>query len=128
MQGNHHYFSSSDFSEYFSRYYKFNWPFPFEDAYIYDKAANTYRVSPIFERYHRNISYWGVQRPFLERFPELAQDIICFDGPNPINLGGARAVMMENRHSETGSSEKSYSGVFTEGELTELFNDYPRTA
>lgn len=128
MQGNHHYFSSSDFSEYFSRYYKFNWPFPFEDAYVYDKAANTYRVSPIFERYHRNISYWGVQRPFLERFPELTHDIICLDSPNPRNLGGARAVMMENGYADIASFEKLHSGIFLEGELAELFNDYPQLA
>jgi Domain of unknown function (DUF3425) len=129
VEGNHQYFSTNDFSDYFSRYYKFNWPFPFEDAYVYDRAANTYRISPIFERYHRNISYWGVQRPFLERFPELVHDIICVDpSPCPVNMGGGRAAPMANGAAEAAALDKIYSGIFTEGEFTELFNDYPRVA
>jgi hypothetical protein len=128
VEGNHNYFAINDFAEYFRRYYKFNWPFPFEDAYVYDRAANTYRISPIFERYHRNISYWGVQKPFLERFPELVNDIICHNerSPSPMIPGVTRieSVPVDT----TAAMDKMLSGIFTEGELMELFNEYPQIA
>lgn len=128
MEGNHNYFATKDFSEYFRRYYKFNWPFSLEDSYIYDRDANTYRLSPIFERYHRNITYWGMQKPFLERFPELVNDIMGNSeaSQRPRSPGVARneGVSVE----AAAAMDRVFSGVFTEGELTELFNDYPHVA
>lgn len=128
MEGNHNYFVTKDFSEYFRRYYKFNWPFSLEDSYIYDRDANTYRLSPIFERYHRNITYWGVQKPFLERFPELVNDIMgnseASQRPRSPGVTRNEGVSVE----AAAAMDRMFSGVFTEGELTELFNDYPQVA
>lgn len=127
IANDHDYFApTSDFSDSFRRNYKFNWPFPFEDAYVYDRQANTYRISPIFERYHKNIRYWGVQKPFFERFPELVHDIVCHDDDDgPVPRIQAVDTMAEGGGS---TADKIFSGMFTEGELTELFNDYPQLA
>jgi hypothetical protein len=94
---------------------------------MYDRAANTYRISPIFERYHRNISYWGVQKPFLERFPELVHDFMCHNeaSSSPSNPRPTRIEPVENGFREGATADKIFSGLFTEGEFTELFNDYP---
>ena len=128
VDGNHNYFATNDFSEYFRRYYKFNWPFSFEDTYIYDRAANTYRISPIFERYHRNITYWGVQKPFLDRFPELVSDIMgnneASQRPRSLEVTRDEGVSVE----AAAAMDRIFSSVFTDGEMTELFNDYPHLA
>jgi hypothetical protein len=131
VTSDHDYFATSDFSDYFRRFYKFNWPFAFEDTYIHDIHTNTYRVSPIFQLYHENISYWGVQMPFFKRFPELAQDII----PRHDNTPSAtmERIQTSGKVPESGhlvgKADISMSDMFAQGDLLEeLFNGYPNVS
>lgn len=74
----HHseYFGTSDFALYFQRYFKFNWPFSFDDTYRYCSKSKTYHASPLFKQYHINLRSWVIDTAFFERFPELAEDIL----------------------------------------------------
>lgn len=119
IDNNHSYFATSDFGAHFSRYYKFHWPYSFEDTYVYDSAADTYRITPIFERYHRNIKYWGVEKPFLERFPELVHDITVCDSPE------SSLDNMEYGSGDTAADNRAFADSFIGGDISELFNDFP---
>ncbi|KFY32592.1 hypothetical protein V493_00061 [Pseudogymnoascus sp. VKM F-4281 (FW-2241)] len=128
MENNHSYFDTSEFSTYFRRHYKFAWPFSFEDSYIYDKESNTYQISPIFARYHHDIKYWGVERPFLERFPELAGDITLIDTEmdafrqQPLQSTG----YVESASEDGTTPDVPFSANFTDGEIAELFDTFPQ--
>lgn len=37
-------------------------------------------MSPLFERYFSDLQYWGMERAFFERFPELRGDMAGYDG------------------------------------------------
>jgi len=59
----------------YSQYLKFDWPFSFEDTFFFDEMAQAYYPSPLFERYHRDLRFWGVTEKFYETFPEMMVDI-----------------------------------------------------
>ncbi|KFY16441.1 hypothetical protein V492_01327 [Pseudogymnoascus sp. VKM F-4246] len=128
IDSNHGYFATGDFSAYFRRHYKFSWPYSFQDTYVYDRDSNTYRLSPMFAQYHSNIKYWGVERPFLEKFPELAGDITLIENEMP--------VFNQQPHQSTGFVESPpedattpdilFSAGFTDGEIAELFDSFPQ--
>lgn len=59
----------------YSRYLQFDWPFAFEDAFFFDEVTERWYPSPMFERYHKDLSCWSVREEFYERFPELRGDI-----------------------------------------------------
>ncbi|KFY72045.1 hypothetical protein V499_07814 [Pseudogymnoascus sp. VKM F-103] len=128
IDSNHNYFATGDFSAYFRRHYKFSWPFSFEDTYVYDGASNTYQMSPIFARYHRDLKYWGVERPFLEKFPELAGDITLIDTemnifhPQPLQSMG----YIESPPEDATTPDILFSAGFTDGEIAELFDNFPQ--
>lgn len=129
IDSNHSYFATSDFSAYFRRHYKFSWPYSFEDTYVFDRELNTYQMSPMFARYHRNIKYWGVERPFLEKFPELAGDITLIDSeidtfqyPQPMQAMG----YVESPPEDATTPDILFSAGFTDGEIAELFDNFPQ--
>lgn len=59
----------------YSRYLKFDWPFAFEDAFVYDEATGYYYPNPLFERDHGDLGHWSVREEFYEKFPEMRTDI-----------------------------------------------------
>ncbi|CZR67335.1 uncharacterized protein PAC_17234 [Phialocephala subalpina] len=129
VETHHDYFTTSDFSIYFRNYYKFSWPFPFEDTYIYCKDTNTYQLSPVFERYHRDLKYWGVEKPFLEKFPELAQDIsLCLSDADPLYPVFHELGVIGDVHEDNSNADGASSDGFTELAMAELFDNYPQVA
>lgn len=73
----HHaqYFQTTDFSEAYRKHFKFSWPFSFEDTYQYDERSDTYRLSPLFEEYHRNLKSWRFEEIFFKKYPELLEAV-----------------------------------------------------
>lgn len=127
VEANLQYFATRDFSIYFRRHYKFSWPFSFEDAYIYCKDSNNYRLSPIFERYHRDLKNWGVEKPFLQKFPELAQDIsLCHSDADPSYPLFHRIGVVIDIHEDAANAGRRFSVGLTEPEIMGLFNEYPQ--
>ncbi|KFY46513.1 hypothetical protein V495_02409 [Pseudogymnoascus sp. VKM F-4514 (FW-929)] len=130
IDSNHSYFTTGDFSAYFRRHYKFSWPYSFEDTYVFNRETNTYQMSPMFARYHRNIKYWGVERPFLEKFPELAGDITLIDSEmdafhqqqQPLQTMG----YVESPPEDATTPDILFSAGFTDGEIAELFDNFPQ--
>ncbi|OCL08568.1 hypothetical protein AOQ84DRAFT_406547 [Glonium stellatum] len=68
-------FQTEDMSRCYSQYLKFDWPFSFEDTFFFDETTQCYYPSPLFERYHRDLRFWGVTEKFYESFPEMMVDI-----------------------------------------------------
>ncbi|KAF2691442.1 hypothetical protein K458DRAFT_425405 [Lentithecium fluviatile CBS 122367] len=67
--------TSSDLSHCYSHYLRFDWPFSFEDTFFYDDDSNAWYPSPLFERYHSDLRYWGFREQFYDRFPEIRGDV-----------------------------------------------------
>ncbi|KFZ13384.1 hypothetical protein V502_06634 [Pseudogymnoascus sp. VKM F-4520 (FW-2644)] len=128
IDSNHSYFATSDFSAYFRRHYKFSWPYSFEDTYVHNKESNTYQMSPMFARYHCNIKYWGVERPFLEKFPELAGDITLIDSNMDVFHQQPLQTMgyVESPPEDATTPDILFSAGFTDGEIAELFDNFPQ--
>lgn len=128
IDSNHSYFATSDFSAYFRRHYKFSWPYSFEDTYVHNRESNTYQMSPMFARYHRNIKYWGVERPFLEKFPELAGDITLIDSNMDVFQQQPLQTMgyVESPPEDATTPDILFSAGFTDGEIAELFDNFPQ--
>ena len=61
----------ADFSVAYQHHFRFSWPFTFDDAYLYSPETGEYSISPMFERYHSDLKYWGVEPVFFEKFPEF---------------------------------------------------------
>ncbi|OCK78702.1 hypothetical protein K432DRAFT_257390, partial [Lepidopterella palustris CBS 459.81] len=68
-------YSTEEFSLAFQSSFHFKWPFSFEDTYMFDDELDQYAPTPLFERYHKDLRSWKMDRSFLERFPDLAYDI-----------------------------------------------------
>ncbi|KFY58294.1 hypothetical protein V496_06201 [Pseudogymnoascus sp. VKM F-4515 (FW-2607)] len=128
IENNHSYFATGDFSAYFRRHYKFSWPYSFEDTYVYNKESNMYQMSPLFARYHRDIKYWGVERPFLEKFPELAGDITLIEsGMNAFHQQPLQPMgYVESPPEDATTPDILFSAGFTDGEIAELFDNFPQ--
>lgn len=82
----------------------------------------------MFARYHSNIKYWGVERPFLEKFPELAGDITPIDtetgalNRQPLQPMG----YVESPPEDATTPDILFSAGFTDGEIAELFDNFPQ--
>ncbi|KAK1909307.1 hypothetical protein P3342_011386 [Pyrenophora teres f. teres] len=68
-------FQSTALSRAYSRHLHFAWPFSFEDAFFQDARTGEYYPSPLFERYHGDLTFWGVKEGFYDTFPEMRSDI-----------------------------------------------------
>jgi len=68
-------FQNTDLSCCYSRYLRFDWPFPIEDAFFLDDSSGNHYPSPLFERYHGDLKYWSVDEKFFDTFPEMRGDI-----------------------------------------------------
>jgi len=68
-------FQSTALSRAYSRHLHFAWPFSFEDAFFQDARTGEYYASPLFERYHGDLTFWGVKESFYDAFPEMRSDI-----------------------------------------------------
>jgi hypothetical protein len=82
----------------------------------------------MFTRYHRDLKYWGVERPFLEKFPELAGDITLIDNEMntfyqqpPQSMG-----FIESPPEDATTPDILFSAGFTDGEIAELFDNFPQ--
>jgi hypothetical protein len=81
----HHaqYFQTTDFSEAYRKHFKFSWPFSFEDTYHYDERTDTYRLSPLFEKYHRDLKNWRFEESFFKKYPELLEAVQYVEADPP---------------------------------------------
>jgi len=86
------YFASGDFSFAYRKSFKFNWPFPFEDTFVEDEMTGAYHISPLFQRYHRDLTNWGMERTFFQRYPELTDDIAPFEAEKDLFTHNAANV------------------------------------
>ena len=83
----------------------------------------------MFERYYQDLKYWGVEKPFLERFPELAQDIsLCLNDADPLYPIFHRLGVMDDFREDVAIREGASSDGFTELAMAELFEDCPQAA
>jgi hypothetical protein len=78
VRHHNYYFATSEFSVHYRQHFKFSWPFSFDDTYRYDPSTNTYRISPLFERYHRDMRCWSLEKVCFEKFPELIGEISVY--------------------------------------------------
>jgi hypothetical protein len=78
VRHHNYYFADSEFSVQYRQHFKFSWPFGFDDTYYYDPSTRTYRISPLFERYHRDIRSWSLEQVFFKKFPELIGEISVY--------------------------------------------------
>jgi hypothetical protein len=69
--GQAEYFSTPEFSLAYTRHFKLNFPFAFEDTFSYNTSTSKFEATPLFERYHRDLRHWGMEESFFESFPEL---------------------------------------------------------
>jgi hypothetical protein len=96
MVRNHaQYFQTQDFSEAYRQHFKFVWPFSFEDTYVYDEESDTYRPTPLFEKYHRDLKNWRFEKSFFKKYPELLEAVEYVDPdprPDPIEATEAPAI------------------------------------
>lgn len=84
MVRNHaHYFQTTDFSEAYRKHFKFSWPLGFEDTYQYDEKSDTYRLSPLFETYHRDLKSWRFEEGFFKKYPELLEAVEFVEADPP---------------------------------------------
>lgn len=68
-------FQTSALSHAYSHYLRFDWPFAFDDAFFQDEGTGKFYPSPLFERFHGDLSHWTVSEEFYEKFPEMRTDI-----------------------------------------------------
>ena len=82
----------------------------------------------MFARYHRNIKYWGVERPFLEKFPELAGDITLIDSNMDVFQQQPLQTMgyVESPPEDATTPDILFSAGFTDGKIAELFDNFPK--
>jgi hypothetical protein len=66
---------SKKFSESYLKHFQFMWPFCFEDTFQHCPTTDSYSASPLFERYHRDLRCWSMQKKFFWEYPELMEDI-----------------------------------------------------
>ncbi|KAN0095807.1 hypothetical protein V8E51_016518 [Hyaloscypha variabilis] len=64
----------------YMRLFKLCWPFAFEDTFSYNASTSQYEIPPLFERYHNDLQYWGMERTFFGRFLELEDIMASYEG------------------------------------------------
>lgn len=107
----------ADFSVAYQHHFRFSWPFTFDDAYLYDPLTCTYSISPMFERYHSDLKYWGVEPVFFEKFPEFkgvmsqAHVYEPREGPGDLGTIGLRAVSPADTDASTSPPRDAVPGV-----------------
>lgn len=69
------YWLTDDFWECFSKYFRFMWPFPFEDMYAVHLCTGRFYFSTLFENQLQDLTTWQMERQFFMLFPELVDDI-----------------------------------------------------
>lgn len=68
-------FSDSRLCSAYANCLRFDWPFSFEDTFYYNEAIQGWCPSPVFEKFHGDVSRWTVSEAFWEGFEELRGDI-----------------------------------------------------
>ena len=140
VRHHNYYFSTNEFSTHYREHFKFRWPFGFEETYRFDPMTKTYKISPLFEQYHRDTKCWTLEKVFFQKFPEFVNEISVYedcenDSPAPLPLpnelypnpafefGRGFSSIQDTRAKSIG--QPNYS--FTENCIMELFNDLPPT-
>lgn len=115
---------------------------------MFDDELDQYAPTPLFERYHKDLRSWKMDRSFLERFPDLAYDInLSYMGAEEEVMMGKNAMEAEVRLLEPNPSDSistssmrdlqggnSYGIGEPQAELQphgwvlEMFTDMPRSA
>lgn len=140
VRHHNYYFADSEFSTQYRQHFKFSWPFGFDDTYRYDPARRTYRISPLFERYHRDMRCWSLEQVFFDRFPELTGEISVYQiDPHdlsssttlPTNISPHQPFDMDpGINSQVHPCAENFGSSncnFADECVLELFNEYPPT-
>ncbi|RFU24528.1 hypothetical protein B7463_g11800, partial [Scytalidium lignicola] len=124
----HTYFHIDDFSAFFSRYYKFKWPFPPEQSFIYHKETDTYELTPLFEQCYSELRFWTIEEPFFQRFPELSKDISDLqDKADPLfPTSYTSGASYRHWNAESNKVDRMVPNSFTDPSMMQLFDDFPQ--
>lgn len=57
-------------------HFKFQWPFSFDDTFVYDALGDTYQANPLFQLYYQDLNCWTMESSFFHEYPELREDIL----------------------------------------------------
>jgi hypothetical protein len=138
VRHHNYYFATSEFSVHYRQHFKFSWPFGFDETYRYEPATKTYRISPLFERYHRDMRCWSLEQVFFQKFPELIGEISVYE-IDPGNVSSSTTLPgnvdphpgygMGMSGCEMEEQMPRFGGVqgcgFDDECVMELFNEYP---
>jgi hypothetical protein len=69
------YTSNGDFSRAFCACLRFFWPFGDDDILTFDPVSQTYKLSPLFEKYASDAKNWTMNEAFFVNYPEMSDDI-----------------------------------------------------
>jgi hypothetical protein len=132
------YYRTSDFTETYRYNFVFSWPFTFDDTYAYNPDTDTYSLSPVFERYHNDLKYWGMKSEFFEKYPEMGNEIPrahdWIKNPNELLKSDASSTAPEALSSDSlavdGTLAFDFEGALKEPDvyMMELFNECPQIA
>ena len=91
-----------DFAAAFQRYFRFDWPFSFEDTFHFDHQTSSYYPSPLFERYHKDLKYWTMDQAFFQMFPSVVNGISvhAIAETSPEASGGSSLVAISHESGE----------------------------
>ncbi|KAL3418084.1 bZIP transcription factor [Phlyctema vagabunda] len=118
----HHsdYLSTADFCTYYKKYFKFAWPFSFDDTYCYNASTKTYTINPVFERYYNDERYWVMEERFFEKYPEFSGKISRYKE--------SQVSIFENlgQDAHAGHAESCEGSChFTDARVLAMFDQYP---
>ncbi|KAF8850538.1 hypothetical protein BDZ45DRAFT_192580 [Acephala macrosclerotiorum] len=133
VRHHNYYFGTTDFSVNYRRHFKFSWPFSFDDIYCYDRDSKSYRLSPLFERYHRDVRCWRFEKVFFEKFPEFIGEISVFEDEIP-DIPAISSVpahrLFPSLYPEAGKVHRKTTGDMNHrfaDDIMQLFDECPPT-
>jgi hypothetical protein len=120
MRHHHYYFATSEFSVNYRQNFKFHWPFGFDETHKYSPSTNTYRISPLFERYCSDEKSWTLNKEFFKKFPEYIGDI-------PVHEVGPEMPLTDPPEVGITSQNIECNANFEDECMMALFDEIPPT-
>ena len=98
VRHHNYYFATTEFATHYREHFKFSWPFGFDETYRYNPSTKSYRISPLFERYHRDMRCWSMEEVFFQKFPELVGEMSVHQ-LDPLDMSSSSTGTMRGRNS-----------------------------
>ncbi|KAM0278417.1 hypothetical protein ACHAQH_005172 [Verticillium albo-atrum] len=90
------------------------WQFGFNDCFMRNTATGLFQLSPIFEDRIRDIRSWTMNVDFLDRFPELRDDIPGYGGIPPITSTPSNVSWSMSLHTRAWETEHEEEAQMTQ--------------